>query len=71
MKSESLIVIIMFSLLVGLGIGMVWRSIQVEPVLQARIEFLEDERQVLRERLVDQNTQLGLLQGKGQKKWKK
>ena len=68
MKTDLTIAIILFVFLIGIGAGMLWRSVQVEPVLQARIEFLEEERQILRERLFDKEAQLGIAQGKGKRR---
>ena len=68
MKSDLVIALILFSLVVGVGLGMLWRSVQIEPILHARIEYLEEERSELRKQLIDHQVQIGLLRGKGKKK---
>lgn len=68
MKTDLTIAICLFVFLIGIGVGMAWRYVQVEPILNARIEFLEEERWVLRERLFDKESQLGLAQGKGKRR---
>jgi len=68
MKSDLVIALILFSLVIGVGLGMLWRAAQTEPILKARIEYLEDERRALRMQLIDHQTQIGLLKGKGKKK---
>ena len=67
MKAETVIAISIFVFVLGIVAGQVWRWAQVEPVYQARIEFLEEERQILRERLMDYSTQLGICQGKSRR----
>jgi len=68
MKSDLVLAITLFALVVGVGLGMLWRSVQIEPVLHARIAYLEEERKDLRMQLVDYQVQIGLFQEKGKRK---